>query len=87
MRAQRGGTNHAGKEKIYMTALAQNTIGRWEINGYEMTSGLTIEVCIGNQWISGTIEWDGHRAEYVILLKGGGTLLITPSIKIRRLAS
>ena len=66
-----------------MTTLAQNEIGRWEVDGYELTSGHAVEVFIANQWLPGHLEWDNDRREYIVLLTGGGTLLVNTALQIR----
>lgn len=66
-----------------MDALTKNSTGRWEINGYEMTSGIAVEVFIAGQWLPGNLEWDNDHDEYIVLLIGGGTLLINAALRIR----
>lgn len=66
-----------------MNAPTKNVTGRWEVDGYELTSGRAVEVFIANQWLPGHLEWDNDRGEYIVLLAGGGTLLINTELRIR----
>jgi len=61
-----------------MTTLIKNSLQRWELDGYELTSGNLIEVKMGNHW-----NHDYQR--YVIHVKGNGVLLITSSLAVRLL--
>jgi Domain of unknown function (DUF5348) len=52
------------------------TEGRWAINdpneGYELTSGRTVELWLGGQWIEGHIErYEPYGGYYFVSHKGG----------------
>jgi len=68
-----------------MTTLIKNSLQRWELDGYELTSGNLIEVKMGNHWIRGVVEWNHDYQRYVIHVKGNGVLLITSSLAVRLL--
>ena len=58
--------------RVFEGKLRKNEIGRWEVGGYDLTSGEMLEVRLDlpgagrGGWISGRIEHDGR--EYVLMV-------------------
>ena len=66
----------------------RNSRGRWELDGDELTSGSVVEVNVGGHWIRASVEYDNARLrDYCLLLSGGGTLLMSTTLKLRRLGN
>ena len=51
--------------------LAKNDCGRWEFDGYELTSGDRVEVLVGSTWVLGRIEYLHGSHGYALLLPSG----------------
>ncbi len=66
----------------------KNRRGRWELDGDELISGSTVEVNLGGHWIKSTVEYDSDQLrDYCLRLSGGGTLLMSTTLKLRRLGN
>ena len=58
--------------RVFEGKLRKNEIGRWEVGGYDLTSGEMLEVRLDlagagrNGWICGRIEHDGR--DYVLMV-------------------
>ena len=63
----------------------KNSRGRWELDGDELNSGSVIEVRLDGHWIGARVEYDNSRLkDYCLPLNGGGTLLMSRTLKLRR---
>ncbi len=63
----------------------RNGRGRWELDGDELISGSVVEVNLGGHWIRATVEYNSNRLkDYCLQLSGGGTLLMSTTLKLRR---
>lgn len=67
-----------------MKGLLKNDVGRYELDGRELTSGSAIEVWLAGRWIAARIEHDNDRLrDYYIAISGGGALIISESLEAR----
>ncbi len=63
----------------------KNSRGRWELDGDELTDGSVVEVRLDGHWIGATVEHESNRLkDYGLQLTGGGTLLMSTTLKLRR---
>ncbi len=59
--------------------------GRWELDGHELASGSIVHVNLGDHWIKARDKCDSNQLKvYYLLLNGGGTVLMSTTLKTRR---
>lgn len=62
----------------------QNSLTRWELDGYELTSGSVLDVWLDGHWLAGRVEYSHKWKMYILLIPNGrATLLLSFSLTVR----
>ena len=62
--------------------LRKNSIGRWEVERQELTSGDPVELLIEGHWISGNIEF-WNDSYYWFSRREGVPVVLNESLRVR----
>ncbi len=59
--------------------------GRWELDGHELGGGSVVEVNACDRRIRARVKYDNDQLKvYCLLLNGGGTVLMSTPLQLRR---